>query len=310
MPSLLTIKARLKAVENIKKITRAMQLVAAAKFKRAEQRAKASRPYSDELDGVLRVLAAGAGGAGSDGPSDRAFEFSFGEGAPAVAIEASRIFEQEGAPDPERPGLVLVTSDRGMCGAFNTKLMRAALEFARDRAGKRVNLIPLGRKGYQFFRRREIPILFYEERIGDALDLAEIRRVAHRLAASFAEGETDALYVLYAQFKNVTTSTVTIEKLFPIPRVESGQRQDAHILEPDPRSVYEQLLPLYATTKIYAALADSFASEYGARMTAMQSATKNAEEMIGGLVIERNRLRQAVITKELSEIVGASEALR
>jgi len=306
--SLLDIKARLRVVENIKKITRAMQLVAAAKFKRSENRALTARPYSEELDGVLRVLAGLADDA--EKSRDAVFELSFEEGAPPMEVAAAKIFEQPGEPAPKRPGLVLVTSDRGLCGAFNTKLIRAALEFVRGHPEMDVRLIPVGRKGWLFFRDKHIPIVHREERVSDKLELGEIRRLTQKLVGLFVTGEVDALYVVYAQFKSVMVSTVRIDKFLSIPRVEKEERQEACILEPDRQSVYQTLLPLYATTKIFAALADSFASEYGARMTAMRFATKNAEEMLDALVIERNRLRQAVITKELSEIVGGAEVLK
>jgi F-type H+-transporting ATPase subunit gamma len=310
VPSLIAIKARLKAVENIRKITRAMELVAAAKFKRSEGRAKSSRPFSDEFDDILRALAGAAQGPVKGVRADSTVELAFEEGAPPIEIETARIFEQPDEPEPRRPGLVLVTSDRGMCGAFNTKLIRAALEFAKNRPQTDVRLVPIGRKGYRFFRNRKFPIPFHEEKVGDQLELAEVRRITQKLVELFITGEVDALYLIYAQFETIVTSRVRIDKFLSIPRLEHDEQQGAYILEPDRRSVYEKLLPLYATTKIYAALADSFASEYSARMTAMQSATKNAEEMIGSLVVERNRLRQAVITKELSDIVGAAEALR
>jgi F-type H+-transporting ATPase subunit gamma len=307
--SILDIKAKLRAVENIKKITRAMQLVAAAKFKRSENRAKTARPYSEELDGILRILAGLADDAGMASP-DTTFELPFGEGKPPIEVETAKIFEQPGEPEPKRPGLVLVTSDRGLCGAFNTRLIRSALEFIRSHPDADVRLIPIGRKGYLFFKNRGIPILHYEERVSDKLELDEIKRITERLVGLFVEGEVDALYLVYAQFKSAMVSTIRIDKFLSIPRVEKKEGQEPYILEPDRQSVYERLLPLYATTKIFATLADSFASEYGARMTAMQLATSNAEEMLETLVIERNRLRQAAITKELSEIVGGAEALK
>ena len=310
MPSLLAIKARLKAVESIKKITRAMQLVATAKIKRSEQRAKASRPYSDEFDEILRVIAGAAQDEGKGPAAGATIELSLEENKPPVEIETTKIFEQPGEPEPKRAGLVLVTSDRGMCGAFNTKLIRAAVEFIKNHPQMDVRLVPIGRKGYLYFKNREAPILHHQEHVGDGLDLDEIRRITRKLVGLFVTGEVDALYLLYAKFENVATSTLRIDKFLSIPRIDQEARQDVYILEPDRRSVYETLLPLYATTKIYAALADSFASEQGARMTAMQLATQNAEELIDGFIIERNRLRQAVITKELSEIVGAAESLR
>lgn len=296
-------------MENIQKITRAMQLVATAKIRRSEQRAKASRPYSDEFDVVLRVLSGSARAVDEGAAGASTIELAFEEGRPGIEVDTAKVFEQPGAPAPRRPALVLVTSDRGMCGAFNTKLIRAALDFMRAHPEMDVRLVPIGRKGFQFFRNRNVPILFREERLNDALDLDEIRRITRRLVEAFVEGDVDAIYLVYAQYLNVTASTVRTDKFLGIPRIVGDAQEDVYILEPDRRSVLQKLLPLYATTKIYSVLADSFASEYGARMTAMQLATKNADEMIGTLVIERNRLRQAVITKELSEIVGAAEAL-
>ena len=283
-----------------------MQLVAAAKFKRSETRAATSRPYSEELGGVLRILA----GLADDASRDSSFELSFEEGKPPVEVAATKIFEQPGEPEPKRPGLVLVTSDRGLCGAFNTKLIRAALDFVKRHPEMDVRLIPIGRKGHLFFRGKHIPIVHHEEKVSDKLELDEIRRLTRKLVGLFVAGEVDALYLVYAEFKSIMVSTVKIDKFLSIPRVEKEERQEAFILEPDRQSVYRTLLPLYATTKIFATLADSFASEYGARMTAMQLATRNAEEALDALVIERNRLRQAVITKELSEIVGGAEALK
>jgi F-type H+-transporting ATPase subunit gamma len=310
MPSLLDIKARLKAVGNIKKITRAMQLVAAAKFKRSEDRAKTARPYSEELDGIVRALA-GQSDPGKGGSSAvSTVEISAGAGSAPVEMDITRIFEQPGEPEPKKTALVLITSDRGLCGAFNTRLFRAAIEFVRSHPGMDVRLMPIGRKGYLFFRNRDIPILFYEERLSDKLELEEIKRITQKLVGLFVTGEVDAVFLVYAQFKNVLSSTLRVDKFLSIPRAGKEERQETFIFEPDLRSVYRELLPLYATTKIFAALADSFASEYGARMTAMQLATRNAEELIDALVIDRNRLRQAVITKELAEIVGGAEALK
>jgi F-type H+-transporting ATPase subunit gamma len=309
LASLLDIKDRLKAVANIQKVTRAMQLVAAAKFKRSEARAKSARPYCEEFDRVLRVLAGLIDDAGAGG-LESTIELSLEEGKPPVEIELARVFERANEPEPKRIALVLVTSDRGLCGAFNTKLVRAAHDFVRTHRGADVRLVPIGRKGYQYYKNRDIPILFHEEKLSDKLELDEIKRVTRKLIGLFLTGEVDAVYFVYAQFKNVVVSTVKVEKFLSIPRVEQGGGQDTYILEPDRRSVYQKLVPLYATTKVIAALADSFASEYGARMTAMQLATNNARDIIQDLTVTRNRLRQSVITKELAEIVGGSEALR
>ncbi len=312
MPSILDIKNRIVAIENIQKITRAMQLVAAAKFRRSEERARTTRPYSEELDGILKILAGLSQDADSNGSSDPSFELSFGEGEPTIRVDADEFFEQPDEPEPKRPGLVLVTSDRGLCGAFNTRLIRAALEFVKTHPDMDVKFIPIGRKGNAFFKARRIPVLHFEENVSDKLNLEEIKRITTKLVNLYVSGEVDALYLVFAEFKSAMVSTVRVDKFLSIPRIEAeeDQQQDDYILEPDRKAAYETLLPVYAATKIFATLADSFASEYGARMTAMQLATKNAEELLDALVILRNRMRQTTITTQLTEIIGGAEALK
>ncbi|MFQ5510252.1 MAG: ATP synthase F1 subunit gamma [Candidatus Krumholzibacteriia bacterium] len=299
MPSLLDIKARIKAVENIKKITRAMQLVAAAKFNRAQNRARSARPYSDELDTVLGALA----GLSEDAAVDETLSLSFVEEQAPIVVDRARLFRQV---EVKCPGIVLVTADRGLCGAFNTRLIRAALDFVKRHSDKDCRLITIGRKGHTYFKKRDIPILHHEEHVSDRLVLDEIRRITSTLIRFFVEGKVDALYIIYSQFKTAMRSDVRTEKFLSIPPVEGKKEDDVYILEPGEEAVYETLIPLYATTKIFATLADSFASEYGARMSAMASATSNAEEMLEEQILLRNRMRQAIITKELAEIVGGA----
>lgn len=301
MASLLDIKDRINAVANIKKITRAMQLVAAAKFQRAQGRARSARPYSQELDAILSTLASISD---DDTGSGDKLEISLHETEAPLQVDLAKLFEET---EVERPGLVLVTSDRGLAGAFNTRLIREATEFLKLHAG--CKLITLGRKGNAYFRRRDADIIHHQEGIGDKLMLEEIKRITHKLFELYVSGEVDALYLIYPQFKSAMVSDVVTEKFLSIPPVEKTKKEDVYILEPDSDAVYETLIPLYATTKVFAMLADSFASEYGARMTAMQLATKNAEEMLDSLVLLRNRMRQAAITKELAEIVGGSEGI-
>jgi F-type H+-transporting ATPase subunit gamma len=308
--SLLDIKDRIKAVENIKKITRAMQLVAASKFKRSESRAKTTRPYSQELDEVLGILAGLAEAAEDNLSGGATYELAFVEGEPPLIVEGQRLFEQSDDAEPRRPGIVLFTADRGLCGAFNTKLIRTTQEFVRSHPEMECQLISIGKKGYTYYKNKDIPIIHHEEGLSDKIELEEIKRITHMLLDLYVSDKVDALYFIYAQFKSAMVSNIQVEKFLKIPRVEGKREQEDYILEPERKAVYETLLPLYATTKVFATLADSFASEYGARMTAMQLATKNAEEMYDDLVILRNRIRQAVITRELAEIVGGAEALR
>jgi len=299
------IKARIKTVANIKKITRAMQLVAAAKLNRAQERAQTVRPYTDELNGILATLAAMAGD--DTVTSETPMELSLFEGEPPIETTREKFFAQH---EDKRPGLVLITSDRGLCGSFNTQLTRAAQHFMKEREGDEVRLITLGRKGHAFFKTRKIAPIYHREGIDDKLQLAEIKEITGRLVDLYVSDEVDSIYLIYAKLKRALQYNITVQKFLSIPPVDEAAGDDTFILEPDRDQVFETLIPLYATTTIFSALADSYASEYGARMMAMQQATKNAEEKMNDLIILRNRLRQATITKELAEIVGGAEALK
>ena len=303
MATLLDLKQRIRSVENIGKITRAMQLVAAAKLNRAQTRAHAVRPFSDELDRVLGGLAGG----GIEESADVPVEFTYGDNRAPVRTTLGRLFSQH---EVKRPGIVLVTADRGLCSAFNTNLIRAAQQFLNENSDKDCKLITLGKKGHVFFRRRPTPIIYSKTNISDKLELAEIKDVTGRLIELYANDEVDALYFIFAKSIRAALYRITVQKFLAIPPVAGATTDDNYIIEPGRDELFADLMPLYATSLVFSALADSFASEYGARMAAMQQATKNAEEKLGDLVIERNRLRQATITKELAEIVGGAEALR
>jgi len=303
MATLLDLKQRIRAVENIRKITKAMQLVSAAKLNRAQHRAHAVRPFAEELDRLLGGLA----GDGIEEMEDAPVEFSFIEGEAPLKTTLGRLFARH---DVKKPGLVLVTSDRGLCGAFNTNLIRAAQTFIRDHADQDVKLITIGRKGHTFFKRRPTPILYHKTGVSDRLVLAEIKEITGRLIELYVKGEVDALYFIYARSIKAALYRITTQKFLSIPPVEGARADDNYIIEPSRDELLSDLIPLHATSLVFSVLADSFASEYGARMAAMQQATRNADEKLDGLVIERNRLRQAIITKELAEIVGGAEALK
>jgi len=301
MATLRDIKASINTVGNIGKITKAMQLVAAAKLNKAQERAHTVRPYADEMDGVLGTLATLAGDEGGDA----LVEMVFDETAPLVATR-EKLFAQH---EVTRPAVVLMTSDRGLCGAYNTNLIRATSKYLEDNADKDCKLVTLGRKGHQFFRRRDVDLIYHRDGIDDKLDLAQIKEITGKLVDLYVSGEVDGVYLIYAKSVGTASYRVTTQKFLSIPPVE-GSSDENYIIEPDPEQLFATLIPLYAATTIFSALADSFASEYGAKMAAMQQATKNAEEKLDGLIILRNRLRQAAITKELAEIVGGAEALR
>ncbi|MDH4337455.1 MAG: ATP synthase F1 subunit gamma [Candidatus Krumholzibacteria bacterium] len=303
MATLLDLKQRIRSVENIGKITRAMQLVAAAKLNRAQSRAHGVRPYTDELDRVLGGLAGG----GMEESEDVSVEFTYADERPPVRTTLGRLFSQH---EVKKPGIVLVTGDRGLCGAFNTNLIRAAQQFMNENSDKDCKLITIGKKGQAFYRRRSTPVVFSRTGISDKLELAEVKEITGKLIELYANDEVDALYFIFAKSIRAALYKITVQKFLSIPPVAGAGADDNYIIEPGRDELFADLLPLYATSLVFSALADSFASEYGARMAAMQQATKNAEEKLGDLVIERNRLRQATITRELAEIVGGAEALK
>lgn len=305
MATLLDLKQRIRAVENIRKITKAMQLVAAAKLNRAQTRAHSLRPFAQELDQIL----GGFAGGGLEDSADAPIEFTFVKGEPPVRTTLRRLFEQN---EVKKPGIVLVTADRGLSGAFNANLIRAANNFIREHSDKESKLIIIGKKGYNYFRRRATPIIYHKVGISDRLELDEIREITGRLIELYVKGEVDALYFISARSIRAAQYRIETQKFLSIPPIESTAEatDDNYIIEPGRDELFADLIPLYATSLVISVLADSFAAEYGARMAAMQQATKNADEKLNGLVIERNRLRQATITKELAEIVGGAEVLK
>ena len=304
MATMKDIKARINTVANIKKITKAMQLVAAAKLTRAQERAHTVRPYADELDGILGAI---SGSGGSDDSKDDRITLVFGDDGIPISTTRDRFFEQT---DVKRPAVVLFTSDRGLCGGFNTNLIRAAQEFLKEHSDKDCKMVTIGKKGHQHFRRQDVDIILHRNEVSDKLILLEIKAITGELVNLYVSGEVDAIYFIYAKSLKASNYKVMTQKFLSIPSVETDtSTSHDYIMEPDRDAMFAQLIPLYATTAVFSALADSFASEYGAKMAAMQQATKNAEEKLDALILLRNRLRQATITRELAEIVGGAEAL-
>jgi F-type H+-transporting ATPase subunit gamma len=276
------IRRRIRSVQNTQKITAAMKMVAAAKLRRAQERAQSARPYADRIREVLMRLAANA--------TD--FSHPFLQGRP---VRSSL--------------LVVVTADRGLAGPYNANLNRAAQLHLQDRPGARV--LAVGRKGRDFFRKRGYPVVAEFTGIGDDARIELARDVAREAMRLYLAGEADEVYVAYARFINVATSRPTVVRLLPLGGEGDGGRgtRTPYIFEPSAAAVLERLLPHYVETLVYRALLEAKASEHGARMTAMDNATKNAEELIERLTLLRNRLRQAAITKEIAEIVGGANAL-
>jgi F-type H+-transporting ATPase subunit gamma len=207
--------------------------------------------------------------------------------------------------------LAIVTSDRGLCGAFNSSIIRAAQEWLADKDKDRVELVCVGRRGFLFFRRRKWRIVSSYNDFNATMDMKAVRELVHYLSNRFVEEQTDEIYLLYTKFISTARVKVTLEKYLNIDKPETveGAAASDYIFEPDPEAIFSALLPRYALIRLQAALADSFASEHATRMLAMTNATNNAGEMIDFLTLQYNKARQAAITKEILEVVSGAEAL-
>jgi F-type H+-transporting ATPase subunit gamma len=310
VPSLKAIRKRITSVQSTQKITRAMKMVAGARLNRAQTRITELRPYAVKTQEVLSAIAAA--------PKQSAAELAASEGE--IVAEAPAHPLLEGRPE-KRVLILLLTSDRGLCGAFNTNLnKRAEREWrSRTEAGQEVQLVVVGRKGRDYLTRRSAPILETLAGIWDKLGYDTAQRVGAAVLAPFNRKDVDAIYVVYNEFKSAMSQHVVVERLLPVgpapgaePAAEAapGPGMADFIFEPDKTALLERLVPMYVDISILRALYESQASEFGARMTAMDAATKNAKEMINSLTLQYNKARQASITKELMEIIGGSEALK
>jgi F-type H+-transporting ATPase subunit gamma len=296
MASLRTIRTRIKSVRNTQKITKAMKLVSAAKLRRAQDAVVRTRPFAQALDELLGSLAAAR--AASDMPPHP-------------------LMDQRS--NSRRIEVVLLTSDRGLCGGFNSNIIRRAQRFLVEEGEKyeAIQFSTIGRRGRDFAKRRGIETRRDYVGFFGRLRFAMAKEVADDLIVEFKERKLDAVYLLYNQFKSAITQTITFKQLLPIvapPETKTGVQgtfvTPEHLYEPSRPQLLEQLIPRQLAMQIWRALLESEASEHGARMTAMDSATKNANDMIGSLSLEYNRARQASITKELMEIVSGAEALK
>jgi F-type H+-transporting ATPase subunit gamma len=312
MPSLLDIKRRIRSVKNTQQITKAMKMVAAAKLRRSQDRILGTRPYALELAKVTANLARGAraaafdtvpeedGLAGNEPGEDELGDDGLGEAGAAHPLLEVR-------PE-ERVLLAVVTGDRGLAGSFNAVVLRRA----RQAIGRweRLELLLLGKKGADFFGRRKVPIRRAYRDLFASVTYPAAREIAEEVARAYAAGEYDAVYVIYNRFVSVMRQELTEERLLPIP-VGPGSEAGAadYLFEPSPEAILAQILPRYLTFQVYRVLLESQAAEHAARMTAMDSATSNAGEMIEKLTLHYNRARQAAITKELIEVVSGSNAL-
>ncbi len=292
MPSLQDLRRKIASVKNTQKITKAMKMVAAAKLKRAQDRILSARPYAHKLRGVVANL-----------------------GEHASRTSHPLLHKRTG----NKTELVVVTSDRGLCGAFNANILRRAIDFLNERgqSGEQVSVSLIGRKSIDFFRRRPWTIRQEWPGVFDRLTYEHALDIGQDIVQQYNEGTFDRLYVVYNEFKSVMQQRVVVEKLLPIDALEEAASSDvpggpkgSYLYEPDENELLEALLPKHFEVQAFRVLLESAAAEQAARMTAMDGATRNAGELIKKVTLFYNKTRQAAITKELMDIVGGAEALK
>jgi len=297
MPSLIDLRRRVRAVKNTQQITKAMKMVAASKLRRAQERMSAARPYATQLQRVL--------------------------GSVASRVDSSihpLLVSREIRPD-SRTLAIVVSGDKGLCGSFNTNLIKAASAFILGSV-QPCALGLVGRKGRDYFGRRGFTVAFEEVGIFQRLSYADAQRIAQTSVEVFIKGEVDRVVLVYNEFKSVIAQRAVVQQLLPIagPDVESAAAaskaeaathlaQIDYLYEPSPQEIFNQLLPRYVEVQVYRALLESNAAFFAAQMTAMDAATKNSTEMIASLTLYMNKVRQAAITREIIEVVSGAQAL-
>jgi len=299
MPNLIDFRRRIRSVKNTQQITRAMKFVAAARLRRAQERVVAARPFARQ---ILRVLQS------AESRLEQAVH-------PLLAVR------------PEEKLLVIVISaDRGLCGAFNTNVLRKTMEFLRENKSKQIELVAVGKRARDAMRRTRLPLK--AELIGATMNVkfSDAKELAEMAMAAYTSGDADAVYLVFNEFKNVLIQRLVVDRLLPLrPEVVTPEHAEAragqakaglprraevdYIYEQPPKQIFDRLIPRYVETEVYRALLESSAAEHAARMTAMDAATKNASDLIDSLTLHMNKVRQAAITKEIIEVVsGAASA--
>lgn len=285
------LRRRIKSVQSTKKITKAMEMIAASRVVKAQQRVAAARPYAEQMTEVIRQLA--ASGVGLDNPML----------SPRDEVRTA--------------GFVVMTADRGLAGAYNSSVNRAAernVRAERDK-GRDYSLAISGRKGESYFRYRDFKVDYADGGFTEQPNYEDARRLADSVIERFREGDLDQVEIVYTRFLSAGSQKVTTSRLLPLEKkaiedMAEGGPESLYEFEPDPEGILERLLPRYVEARVFAAMLDAAASEHAARQRAMKSATDNAEELIGSLSVQANKVRQAGITTEIMEVVGGAEALR
>jgi F-type H+-transporting ATPase subunit gamma len=298
MPSLLDLRRRIRAVKSTQQITKAMKMISASKLRRAQERVVGARPFARQMQRVLTSVASRVDPASH----------------PLLA-------ERELGPDA-KVMLIVITADKGLCGSFNTNIIKAASGFITSAAGSGVDLGLVGRKGRDFFRRRGFQVRIEEIGLFQRVKYADAQRIAHAAIEEFTSGRVSKIFIVYNEFKSVMQQRVVTEQLLPIsigsdaggPQGDKAANAPVpgdidYLYEPAPHDIFEQLLPKHIEIQVYRALLESAAAEHAARMTAMDAASKNSGEIIDNLTLYMNKVRQAAITREIIEVVSGAQAL-
>jgi F-type H+-transporting ATPase subunit gamma len=304
MPSLLDIRRRIRAVKSTQQITKAMKMVAASKLRRAQERIQQARPFANQMLRVLNSLAT------------------------RVDPAAHPLLDERKTPlAGNRALLFVITADRGLCGSFNTNVIKSGSTFITESRDREVALGLVGRRGRDFFARRGFQVRYEQINLFATLKFADAQAIARAAMEAFTGGEVDGVYLVYNEFKSVLNQRVVIERLLPIPRgTFGGEAQPTaeiaeapsaaaaappvdYLYEPTPEELFKTLLPSHVEVQVFRALLESAAAEHAARMTAMDAATRNSAEMIEGLTLYMNKVRQAAITREIIEVVSGAQAL-
>jgi F-type H+-transporting ATPase subunit gamma len=289
MPSLIDMRRRVRAVKSTQQITKAMKMVAASKLRRAQEKVVATRPYAREARRVLESI-------------------------------ASRVDQTSHPLLTRRPGaaagstmVIVISADRGLCGSFNTNIVKGAGAFLRENAGRPVLFGLVGRKGRDLLGRRGLPVRFEHVNLPKNIVFAEAEAVAGPAITDFLDGKVDSVYLIYNEFKSVMQQKVVVEQLLPLAPIEAAESKPAgteteYLYEPSAQRIFDQLLGRLVEAQVLRALLESNAAFYAAQMTAMDAATRNSAEMLEGLTLTMNKIRQAAITREIIEVVSGAQA--
>ena len=292
MPSLLDIRRRVRAVKSTQQITKAMKMVAASRLRRAQERMQQARPFATQMLRVLNSLAA------------------------RVDPTTHPLLDERVVPKANgRVLLFVITADRGLCGSFNTNVIKSSGAFIAESPGREVALGLVGRRGRDYFARRGFSVRYEQVNLFAQLKFEDAQAIARAAIDAFVGGEADGVYLVYNEFRSVMTQTVVVERLLPIARLEIDAPEGAaepaidYLYEPKPEELFTHLLPSHVEVQVFRALLESAASEHAARMTAMDAATRNSADMIDALTLYMNKVRQAAITREIIEVISGAQAL-